>query len=179
MKKHFVLINNDTNVGQSESINLAIENVHSDLVMILNDDDYLYQDIVEVMLFLFNKYRQIYLIGSHCTTFENDQQLLDSIKLISDVIDIDKIELKIQTPEMAANYTRVGDLNMTHSGSTFLRGAFYACGKYRSKKKDRLVLGSDRDFQLRLNALFPVGVSYEIPFVFWRTNSSVDSDLFS
>lgn len=172
---NFNIINNETNIGQAASLNKAIDQVNTDLVMILNDDDYLFHDIIEVMFYLFNKYNEVYMIGNHSIHFRNDDHLNLLKKLVSDLVDYNQINLSIHTPEMVMNYKKYNDLNMTHSGSTFYKSAFKACGGYR-KKDERIVPFSDRDFQLRMNALFPVGVSYDIPFVFWRNDSSVDRE---
>jgi hypothetical protein len=64
---------------------------------------------------------------------------------------------------------------MTHSGSCFLKSAWAVVGGYRPDKSERIVPYSDRDFQLRVNAVWPVAVAYETPFSFWRNDSSLDS----
>jgi hypothetical protein len=63
---------------------------------------------------------------------------------------------------------------MTHSASCFFKVAWEAVGGYRSDKSRRVVPFSDSDFQLRVNAVFPVAVSDATPYVFWRIYSSVD-----
>ena len=85
------------------------------------------------------------------------------------------LELDIRQPADSFAYERYNDLNMTHSASCFRRDAWKAVGGYYSDARRRIVPFSDRDFQLRVNALFPVGVSPTVAFSFWRTYSSVDA----
>jgi len=87
------------------------------------------------------------------------------------------LPLIVHRPEDVLGYRNYNDLNMTHSGSTFLKVAWEAVGGYQVDKKRRVVPFSDRDFQLRVNAAWPVAVADKTPYSFWRTDSSVDRDL--
>jgi glycosyltransferase involved in cell wall biosynthesis len=171
----FRLLENSRNSGQAASLNRGIGEAGTELVMVLNDDDYLFHDAVEVMLGLFNQYREVFLIGGHSIHFEGNETLGSLRKNIADYADPCRIPLEIHYPSDVVGYRRYNDLNMTHSGSCFLKSAWQAIGGYCPVKKKRMVPFSDRDFQLRLNALFPVAVSSEIPFSFWRSGSSVDA----
>lgn len=170
----YLILGNDRNLGQAESLNRGIAAATTDLVMILNDDDYLFHDCVEVMFTLFSRYPQIFLIGGTSRHFSGTEALEAASRRISAHADLDRLELEIRTPAQVAGYRRFNDLNMTHSGTTFLKEAWEAAGGYYADKELRLVPYSDRDFQLRVNALFPVGLSPRVPFSFWRTDSSVD-----
>jgi hypothetical protein len=66
---------------------------------------------------------------------------------------------------------------MTHSGSCFFKVAWTAVGGYQVDKTQRVVPFSDRDFQMRVNAVWPVAVAYETPLALWREGSSVDAGL--
>ena len=66
---------------------------------------------------------------------------------------------------------------MTHTGSCFFKIAWEAVGGYRVDKEKRAVPFSDRDFQLRVNAVWPVAVAYETPLTLWRKDSSVDAGI--
>jgi hypothetical protein len=66
---------------------------------------------------------------------------------------------------------------MTHSGSCFFKVAWEAVGGYQAVKAKRVVPFSDRDFQLRINAVWPVAVAYETPLTLWREGSSVDAGI--
>src|SRR5664280_3537245 len=62
---HFELLANDRNMGQAASLNRGISAASSELIMILNDDDYLMHDAVEAMLAFFDQHRDVALIGAH------------------------------------------------------------------------------------------------------------------
>ncbi|MBC8390479.1 MAG: glycosyltransferase family 2 protein [Actinobacteria bacterium] len=172
----FKIICNNKNIGQSASLNKGIKIADTDLIMILNADDYLFHDTVEVVLALLDKYKEVYMLGSGYVEFCNDDFLDKNNKYIQNVRDIESTKLTIQKPMNVLNYKDFNDLNMTHSSCTFYKIAWEYIGGYNSNKRKRLVPFSDRDFQLRLNAFYPVAISYDLPFVFWRTNSSVDID---
>jgi hypothetical protein len=87
------------------------------------------------------------------------------------------LSLTKHRPSDVVDYRSANDLNMTHSGCTFLKTAWERVGGYLTDKAARVVPFSDRDFQIRMNALYTVAVSYEVPFAFWRTDSSVDRGL--
>lgn len=171
---HFNLLHNTRNLGQAASLNRAIENATSDLIMILNDDDYLKHDVIEVVFCLFKHYKEAVLIGGTSDHFTDDEELSNANMTMACFADIDSIRLDVHFPEDVMNYRRYNDLNMTHSGCCFLKSAWEKVGGYYSDKSKRLVPFSDRDFQLRVNALFPVAVSNDVPFSFWRSGSSVD-----
>ena len=173
----FNILTNEANVGQSVSLNRGIRAVNDDLVMVLNDDDYLMHDAVELVVDLFNCNRDVFLIGSSHIEFSSDEELVADTKMIRGMLTDGCIPLAMHNPEDVSGYKGYNDLNMTHSGSCFLKAAWQAVGGYLPKGRKRVVPYSDRDFQLRINSLFPVAVSYEIPFVYWRNNSSFDNSL--
>jgi Glycosyltransferases involved in cell wall biogenesis len=170
----FVLLENDQNMGQAASLNRGISAASSELIMIANDDDYLMHDAVESMLALFGQNRGVALIGAHSIHFEGRGALAAAAKRCVDY-GPPGLPLVVHMPEDARRYRHYNDLNMTHSGSTFFRVAWEAVGGYRVAQKERVVPFSDRDFQLRVNAVWPVAVAYETPFSFWRRDSSVDA----
>ena len=142
--------------------------------MVLNDDDSLMHDAVETMRTLFARHPNIALIGGHAIHFTADQPPIGP-RTISAQLRSRPLELDIRQPADSFAYERYNDLNMTHSASCFRRDAWKAVGGYYSDARRRIVPFSDRDFQLRVNALFPVGVSPTVAFSFWRTYSSVDA----
>jgi glycosyltransferase involved in cell wall biosynthesis len=168
------LIRNDRNEGQAASLNRAIEATTSDAVMILNDDDFLMPDAVEVSLGLFARHPDIALLGAHSIHFAGqDPRTLEPRTIAAQLGALD-LTLDIRRPADALQYRGFNDLNMTHSGSSFLRLAWVAVGGYDPDPSRRIVPFSDRDFQLRINALFSVGLSPVVAFSFWRSDSSVD-----
>lgn len=164
---------NDRNIGQAASLNRGIAAASSDLIMILNDDDYLMHDAIESMLGFFRQHPDVALIGAHSIHFAGHDWLAGAPKT-SAAWAAPGLPLVVQRPKQLRGYRRYNDLNMTHSGSCFLKIAWEVVGGYRADKTQRVVPFSDRDFQLRVNALWPVAVSYETPFSFWRRDSSVD-----
>ncbi len=164
------VFNNQKNIGQSASINKGLDIAESDLIMIMNDDDYLMHDAVEYVFKIFKKYIQMAMFGATCIPFTSDYELYTNK---TNIADYKKLQITVHNPEHVVNYRRFNDLNMTHSGCTFLKEAALSVGGYYPKIK-RIVPFSDRDFQLRLNSLYLVACSYDVPFSFWRSNSSVD-----
>ena len=167
---------NDRNLGQAASLNRAISTASSELIMVANDDDYLMHDAIQSMLALFGENRGVALIGAHCIYFAGREALAAAPKLTSDY-GPPGLPLVIHRPEDVRRYRRYNDLNMTHSGSCYFRTAWEAVGGYRPVKESRVVPFSDRDFQLRVNAVWPVAVAYQTPFSLWRTDASVDEGL--
>lgn len=168
------LLENERNLGQSASLNRGIEAAESELIMVLNDDDYLMHDAVETVLGLFSLQPEIVLLGANHIPFTGDESLRTALKTIAESTAQNGIQLEVSYPRQARRYRRYDDLRITHSGSTFLKAAWLAVGGYYPDKDRRIIPFSDRDFQLRVNALFPVAISPVISFSFWRSNSSVD-----
>lgn len=171
---HCTHLTNDRNRGQAYSLNRAIAAAKSEMVMILNDDDYLMHDAVATMLELFKAYVDVVMIGGTSIYFRDSGELELRPRTGRPILGEAKLSLDIRQPSDVLNYRRYNDLNMTHSGCCFLKSAWEKVGGYYSNKRKRLVPFSDRDFQLRVNALFTVAVSPTVPFSFWRSGSSVD-----
>jgi glycosyltransferase involved in cell wall biosynthesis len=167
---------NDRNLGQAASLNRGISAATGDLIMILNDDDYLLHDAVASMLDFFHHYRDVALIGAHCIYFAGHEELAAAPKLSTDYAPRG-LPLTVQWPKDVHDYKNYNDLNMTHSGSCFFKVAWTAVGGYQVDKTQRVVPFSDRDFQMRVNAVWPVAVAYETPLALWREGSSVDAGL--
>ncbi len=174
----FTLLVNDRNMGQAASLNRGISAASSDLIMILNDDDYLMHDAVDATLTLFGQHRDVALVGARCVYFAGDEELAVAPKL-SSLYSADGQHLVVQRPEDVSGYRNCNDLNMTHSGSCFFKVAWEAVGGYCVDRRRRVVPFSDRDFQLRVNAVWPVAVARATPFALWRSDSSVDEGRFS
>jgi len=170
------LLVNDRNIGQAASLNRGIATASSDLVMILNDDDYLMHDAVESLFALFGEYPGVALIGAHNIGISGTEALAAAPKLSTAYAGAGS-PLRVHRPEEVAGYRRDDDLNMTHSSSCMFKVAWEAAGGYQTDKRKRVVPFSDRDFQIRVNALFPVAVAYTRPLSFWRNDSSVDRGL--
>jgi len=172
-KSELLLLQNEANLGQAASLNKGIEHSNAEIIMILNDDDYLMHDSVEVTLKLLKKYPEAALLGGHSLHFGADE-LKHTPKLIKSICPTEKIEIDLRHPLQTLSYRKYNDINMTHSGSSFYKAAWKSIGGYYPDKSKRLVHFSDRDFQLRMNALFPVALSNITPLSCWRNDSSVD-----
>jgi glycosyltransferase involved in cell wall biosynthesis len=168
------VIENDVNSGQAASLNRGIAAAYSDVIMILNDDDYLMHDAIVSMLGFFAEYPEAALIGAHCIYFSSEDQLAAMPKL-STAYARGGTTLDLRRPKDVRRYRRYNDLNMTHSGSCFFKVVWQEIGGYSADKSLRVVPFSDRDFQLRVNCLWPVAVSSVTPFTLWRQGSSVDA----
>ena len=174
--RRFVVLVNDRNMGQAASLNRGISAASSELIMIANDDDYLMHDAVESMLALFGENRNVALIGAHSIHIVGHEMLAAAPKR-SAAYGPPGRPLTVHRPEEVRRYRKYNDLNMTHSGSCFFKTAWEAVGGYQVAKEQRVVPFSDRDFQLRINAVWPVAVAYETPFSFWRRDASVDGGI--
>jgi glycosyltransferase involved in cell wall biosynthesis len=170
----FSLLRNDRNVGQAASLNRGIAALQSDLVMVLNDDDYLMHDAVALTLERFANYPDLALVGAHSIHFAGDEALAAAPKT-SDAYPGAGRSLIVHRPVEVPGYRSSIDLNMTHSGSCFRRVAWVVVGGYYADSRKRIVVLSDRDFQIRINALWPVGIATDAPLSFWRSDSSVDA----
>jgi len=168
------LLKNDSNRGQAFTLNRGIAAAGSELIMILNDDDYLMHDTVATQLELFEQYTEVVMIGGTSIHFCGNEELELHPKTGRSMPGGEKVALSVSLPLDVRSFRHYNDLNMTHSGCCFLKSAWEKVGGYYSDKSKRLVPFSDRDFQLRVNALFPVAVSNEVLFSFWRSDSSVD-----
>jgi len=167
---NIILISNHKNMGQSHSLNKSIFISQSDLIMVLNDDDYLMHNAVELALDVMQTQREIHLCGFSCEVFTND---ID-IKYYDKMAELVWQDFVIRTPKDVWKYKKCNDLNLTHSSSVFTKHAWQVVKGYFEQKKKRVVLFSDRDFQLRINCYFPVGIFPDIKMAFWRRGNSVD-----
>jgi GT2 family glycosyltransferase len=165
-------IRNKQNLRQWASINKAVKASQNELFIILNDDDMLMPDALEKTVKTYQKHQEIYMLGAHSLWFEQSKKLPKH-----NIRNIDDIELTIQTPEMTHKYKKLNDLNMTHSSSSFFKSAWSAVGGYTPKERRiNSAANEDRDFQMRVNAVASVGVYYDYPLAYWRTDSSHGKD---
>ena len=170
------IIENKTNAGQCASINRGIEIADTDLILILNDDDYLMHDCIDTILNIFKRFPTAVMVGGTSLHFSGES-LNTMPKLINNIKEKKEIGIDFRKPDDVKKYSRYNDLNMTHSGSCFLKSAWNAVGGYYPDKSKRVARYSDRDFQLRINSLFPVAISNITPLSLWRNDSSVDSGI--
>lgn len=165
---------NPKNLRQCGSINRALKASDSDIVVVLNDDDALTPDALTKITKAFEEHSGIFLVGATSIWFHEDTTVTN---FDTDELAAKSQELKIYPSNEVVHYTGLNDLNMTHSSMAFFRVAWEAVGGY-SEKADRIhpEANEDRDFQMRVNALFPVAVYTDYPLAFWRTDSSHGKD---
>ncbi len=172
------LIQVPRNSGQANAINQGIDASQASVIMVHNDDDYLMPDALEATLEILRLNADVFLFGTTALPFSGDggpPSPGDSVPFIrSSHPDYAAIPLTRYMPADVGGFVSPNDLNMTHSGSTFFKVVWEVAGGYYPNKSMRVVSYSDRDFQLRVASLFPVAVSTVVPFVYWRTDSSVD-----
>lgn len=171
--QNYLILINPSNIGQAASINYGVEHANADLIMVLNDDDYLMHDCIEIVLYIFSKHPEASLVGGHSLHFSSNQ-LENLPKTIKGIQEPSSIKIDVRTPSHARQYRGYNDLNMTHSGSCFYKKVWKIAGMYYPDHSKRIVPFSDRDFQLRVNALFSVALSNDTPLSCWRNDASVD-----
>ena len=172
----FLILKNWRNVGQAATINRGVRHASSELVMVLNDDDILFDDSIWLSLQHFELSGAFALLGGSCVPFSEEKVLVDYDSAAPPRQRCG--EVTIHPRYAVERYLDVADFNITHSGMTFLKEAWRIAGGYRRRKSRRLVKFSDRDFQFRMNCYFPTAVlDGSLPLAFWRKGSSVDKGL--
>jgi glycosyltransferase involved in cell wall biosynthesis len=175
----FRLVRNQENLGQCATINVAVTQAESDVLVVLNDDDYLMHDALEWIDRVLRQHPTAALVGARGFAV-GAQPYFDNLKKdVTAALLSNDLAVRLSEPAAARRYTSARQLDMCHSGSAFRREAWRAAGGYYADRKRRVVLFSDRDFQLRVNYLYPVAVVDNAAFAFWRAGSSVDAGLFT
>jgi glycosyltransferase involved in cell wall biosynthesis len=158
-------IKNKKNLRQHGSLNRAINTTKANLIIILNDDDYLVEDCLEKIIETFKKYDDVGMVGGSSIWFEDKLPTHRQLPF-------EKIKIKLYEPEKSSEYKNLNDLNMTHSSTAFLKKGWESVGGYYPKnKRISLDANEDRDFQMRFNTLYKVAV-LDYPLAYWRTNTS-------
>lgn len=165
-------IRNHRTHRQWASINRAVAASDNGLIVILNDDDMLMPDCLEKTVATYEEHPDIYMLGGSSIWFDDSTPPPGRPAQA-----LEELELRRYEPADAPRYRGLNDLNLTHSSSSFFKVAWRAVGGYYPKRK-RLHprANEDRDFQMRVSALFPVGVYVDYPFAYWRTDSSHGQD---
>lgn len=172
----FSILKNSRNVGQAATINRGVQHASSELMMVLNDDDVLFEDSIWLSLRHFQVSGPFALLGGSCVPFLADEVIADYESTAPRKQTLG--EITIHPRYSVEGYSDVADFNITHSGMTFLKEAWRISGGYQPRKSKRLVRFSDRDFQFRMNCYFPTAVLDDsLPLAFWRKGSSVDKGL--
>jgi glycosyltransferase involved in cell wall biosynthesis len=165
----FKLITNEINLGQEGSLNKAIIESANNLFVVLNADDYLLKFSIPTVLALFNEYPTIRMAGGGSIAFLRDEAL-NFNKSMPDELGYVPLPV-LYGPKQANEYKSLNDINLTMSSCTFLRSAWEAVDGYWPFEK-RVCSFDDRDFEMRVSALFDVAVIGE-PLCFYRLTSSL------
>jgi len=161
-------LRNDRTLRQWGSLNRAIATSESQLFVILNDDDLLVPDCLAKIVETYRRHPQLGLLGASSIWFRDGDERPPHVAR-----PIDELELTIHTPHDALRYRRLNDLNMTHSSCSFRRWVWEAVGGYRPRpRRVTRHANEDRDFQMRVSGLCPVGVYRDYPLAWWRSSSS-------
>ena len=165
------VIRNDASLRQTGSLNKAIRISENNLFIVANADDYLLPGWVPYAIEQFRRHDIFLLGGMHICFFnhfpQSEQHLTQLVKT-SDYTP--STEFRRYGPEDANRFTHDNSIDMTMTGCTFLKSAWDFVGGFYSLA-DRVSVWDDRDFQMRVCAFFPVGVSDELSAL-WRSNSS-------
>lgn len=165
----FKSIRNENNLLQSGSLNRGVAESDNNLFIVLNADDCLLPFTVDTVVREFETSPTIRMVGGGAIQFARDEsrRLLEMLPKRLDYVP----NLQIFNREAALGYRRLNDINMSMSGSAFLRSAWEGAGGFLDFK-DRVCSYDDRDFQMRVSCLFDVGIMEE-PLCFYRVSSSL------
>jgi glycosyltransferase involved in cell wall biosynthesis len=162
------VIRNRRTRRQWGAINRAVSESENELLVILNDDDLLMPDCLEKTVATYEANPDIYMLGGSSLWLGEAAPPAERPEL-----PLSELELRRYGPSDAPLFRELNDLNLTHSSSSFFKVAWRAVGGYWPKRKRiHQQANEDRDFQMRVSALFPVGVYVDYPFAWWRTDSS-------
>jgi glycosyltransferase involved in cell wall biosynthesis len=160
-------LRNEINLRQWGSLNRAIRSSQSELIIVLNADDVLVPDALEKIFFAFESHPELAMVGGSSIWFSATKRPAHVQRPAAE------LPLTIYVPEGTARYKELNDLNMTQSSCSFFRFAWEGVGGYWPRgKRVHSRACEDRDFQMRVNTLFPVGVFTDYPLAYYRTDSS-------
>lgn len=161
------VLQNATNIFQWGALNRAIHESLNDLIVVLNDDDILVPDALEKIFGALQCYPELAMVGGSSIWFSAAERPAHVQRPLAE------LPLTIYHPKNATSYRELDDLNMTQSSCSFFRFAWKTVGGYRPRgKRIHTASCEDRDFQMRVNSLFPVGVYTDYPLAYYRTDSS-------
>lgn len=165
----FKILVNAANINQAGSINRAITESDNNLFIVLNADDVLTRYAFRAVVAVLENYDTVRLVGGGSIPFDDPALLAKNAAFPEQLPYLP--QPAIFQPGDAYNFTAPNDINMTMSGCAFLRSAWQAAGGFWDFAR-RVCSFDDRDFQMRVCALFPVAVLPE-PLAFYRVNGSV------
>ena len=159
------------NRGQSAALNLGVMNARGSVVTIADADDYLFGNAIRLAREVLEQ-QHAWLFGAGNVMFRGELPEHRDVTVSASELPITRY-----TPEDV--FRNPTEMNLSHTGSTFIRSAWRAVRGYRPIVRSRMTFANDREFHLRLASLFPVVVAPEVPFAYWRLDSSVDLGRFT
>lgn len=159
------ILANSRNRNQAGSINKAVASSSAALFVMLNADDLLTPDCIELIVWTYAQHPEITMLGGASLPFTDETQLPEHR-----VIAPAELPLRVLGPQDALRFTHLDSIAMSQSSCSFFRPAWEIVGGYFPPRR-RVCSFDDRDFQMRVCALLPVGV-YEYPMEYYRTTSS-------
>ena len=168
-KYPFKLLTNAVNLNQGGSLNRAITLSDNNLFIILNADDALVRHAIPTIIEVLRRHPAVRMVGGDCCPFDDAAVLALNRELPAELPYTPNP--RIFSPADALAFQHPNDINMTMSGCSFLRSAWEAVNGFWDFEQ-RVCSFDDRDFQMRVCALFPVAVLQET-LAFYRVNSSV------
>lgn len=161
------VLDNPRSLNQAGSINRAIETSSNELFVILNADDVLTPDCVEVIVNTYRCEPEIHLLGGTNIEFYGDEPPFDQHVPVP----IEDLVLSRYGPHDASRFDHLNSINMSQSSCSFFRSSWEAVGGYWPRRR-RVCSFDDRDFQMRVCAILPIGIYEQYPMEFWRLSSS-------
>lgn len=167
-KKIFIkAISNKKNLLQAGSLNKAIINSSNELFIVLNADDILTPDCIALTLDTFKSNKNIFLLGGGSLWFETSDELPNyKTKMVN------QLKLSVYGPADAIKFKHPNDINISHSSMSFVKSAWMSVGGYYLDRTKRVCSHDDRDFEMRICSLMPIGIYQDYPMEFYRTDSS-------
>lgn len=165
------VIRNETSLRQGGSLNKAIGMSVNNLFIVANADDYLLPAWVPYAIEQFQRHDIFLLGGMHVCFFNHFPQSEPHFaQLLRKSAYVPTAGLRFHGPEDARGFSHDNAIDMTMTGCTFLKSAWDFVGGFY-ELADRVSIHDDRDFQMRVCACFPIGISAELSAL-WRSNSS-------
>jgi glycosyltransferase involved in cell wall biosynthesis len=163
------VLHNKRSLGQTGSVNLATLAARGSALTMVDADDFMLGGTIPIAREQLAQQRA-YLFGGGARRFWDDVPAQREIELPPDGPQPTRYE-----PERV--YANPTELNISHTGSTYLRSAWRLVGGYRRIARTRITISPDREFHLRIGALLPmVAIAPDVSH--WRTGSSVNRGRF-
>ena len=160
------VLHNERNLNQAGSINRAVADSDNALFVILNADDVLTSDCMEVIVRTYEQEPDIYLLGGTNIMFHDDPPFEQHVP-----VPVEDLVMHRFGPEDAPQFDHLNAINMSQSSCSFFRPAWEAVDGYWPRRS-RVCSFDDRDFQMRVCAVLPIGIYEDYPMEFWRLSSS-------